>query len=389
MSARVVVAGAGVMGVTAARSLAARGHRVTLCDPGPLPHPLAASTDISKVVRIEYGDDQGYMALGERSLEAWQRWNRDLFAGDPLFHETGVLFVRRSAMAPGGFEHDSHAALLARGHRPERLDAAALTARFPAWRTGRYVDGFFHARGGFVESGLVVERLLARAATEGVALVPNASFARVVDGGVALASGEVLPADRVVLALGAWTPFAVPSLATSLRATGHPVFHLRPRDPSRFEATRFPVFGAAIADTGWYGFPLHPRQGVVKVARHGVGRAMHPESPERAVTEEDFAALRSFLADTFPDLVDAEVAATRVCLYCDSADGHFLIDRDPALPHVTVAAGDSGHGFKFAPALGDLIADVVEGAPADPRFRWRTGATSERYEEAARCVSDP
>ncbi len=238
MSARVVVAGAGVMGVAAARSLAARGHRVTLCDPGPLPHPLAASTDISKVVRIEYGDDQGYMALGERSLDGWHRWNRDLFAGDPLFHETGVLFVRRSAMAPGGFEHDSHAALLARGHRPERLNTAALTARFPAWRTGRYVDGFFHARGGFVESGLVVERLLAHAATEGVALVPDASFARVVDGGVALASGEVLPADRVVLALGAWTPFALPSLATSLRATGHPVFHLR----TRADALRLPCF---------------------------------------------------------------------------------------------------------------------------------------------------
>jgi glycine/D-amino acid oxidase-like deaminating enzyme len=383
---RVVVMGAGVMGATAARSLAARGHRVTLCDPGPLPHPLAASTDISKVVRVEYGDDPYYMALGERSLDGWHRWNREL--GDALFHETGVLFVRPTAMAPGTFEHDSHATLIARGHRPERLDAAGLTARFPAWRTGRYVDGFFHARGGFVESGRVVEALTRRAAAEGVTLRAGVTFAAVTDQGVTTTDGEALAADRVVLALGAWTPFALPQLTPSLRATGHPVFHLRPKEPGRFVGRRFPVFGAAIADTGWYGFPLHPRAGVVKVARHGVGRALHPESPARAVTDDDYRALRSFLADTFPDLVDAEIASTRVCLYCDSDDGHFWIDRDPARPHVTVAAGDSGHGFKFAPVLGDMIADVVEGATAEERFRWRVGASAGRYEEAARCVSD-
>lgn len=383
MSARCVVMGAGMMGVTAARALAARGHRVTLCDPGPLPHPLAASTDLSKVVRLEYGDDADYTALGERSLEGWHRWNRDLF-DEPLYHETGVLFVRRSAMAPGGFEHDSRATLLARGHRPERLDAAGLAARFPAWRTGRYVDGFFHARGGFVESGRVIAALLARAAAEGVALREGVAFDRVTAAGVLARDGAVIPADRVVLALGAWTPFALPRLSPALRATGHPVFLLRPRDPAPFAAERFPVFGAAIADTGWYGFPLHPRAGVVKVARHGVGRALHPESPARAVTDDERAALRDFLAETFPELLDAAVESTRVCLYCDSADGHFWIDRDPDDPRVTVAAGDSGHGFKFAPALGELIADVSEGAAPAPRYRWRPGVDPDSFHDAAR-----
>lgn len=382
----VVVVGAGIVGVTAARALRARGHAVVLCDPGPLPHALAASTDISKVVRIEYGDDARYMALGERSLDGWRRWNRDL--GDALFHETGVLFVRPSPMVPGGFEHDSHATLLARGHHPERMDAASLAKRFPAWRTGRYVDGFFHAQGGFVESGRAVERLVTAARDEGVTLREGATFEALSEAapGVVLRGGERLAAERVVMAVGAWTPWAIPSLAPSLRATGHPVFHLRPKDPSRFEGVRFPVFGAAIADSGWYGFPLHPRHGVVKVARHSVGRAMHPESPERAVTDDDHRALRAFLEVTLPDLVDAEVVSTRVCLYCDSADGHFWIDRDPARPWLTVASGDSGHGFKFAPVLGDLVADVVEGAPADPRFRWRVGASSSRFEEAARNV---
>jgi len=97
--------------------------------------------------------------------------------------------------------------------------------------------------------------------------------------------------------------------------------------------------------------------------------------------------LRSFLGATFPTLRDAPIVATRICLYCDSWDGHFWIARDPARPRVVVAAGDSGHGFKFAPVLGPLIADVVEDRP-DPiqrRFRWRPGIRPARSEEAARA----
>src|SRR6266478_1265196 len=83
---RVLIAGAGVFGVTAAIELRKRGHPVMLVDPGPLPHPLAASTDISKVVRLEYGADEPYTALAERAIEGWRRWNRDL---GPLYRETG------------------------------------------------------------------------------------------------------------------------------------------------------------------------------------------------------------------------------------------------------------------------------------------------------------
>src|SRR6266550_2171028 len=115
---RVVVA-AGVFGVTAAIELRKRGHAVALVDPGPLPHPLAASTDISKVVRLEYGADEPYTALAERAIEGWRRWNRDLA---PLFHEVGVLFLRRDPMRPGTLEQDSFDVLSRRGHPIELLD---------------------------------------------------------------------------------------------------------------------------------------------------------------------------------------------------------------------------------------------------------------------------
>jgi glycine/D-amino acid oxidase-like deaminating enzyme len=364
----ILVAGGGVFGITAALELRKRGHAVRLLDPGPLPHPLAASTDISKVVRLEYGADAEYTALAEDSIEGWRRWNRDLA---PLYHEAGLLFLRRSPLAPGTLEQDSYEVLTRRGHRPELLDAAAIRQRFPAW-SADWTCGTFNPVGGFVESGKVIALLAVEAQRLGVEIIPGRF------------EGPPFEADQVVLALGAWTPHALPHLATQFRSTGHPVFHLQPRDPEPFRPERFPVFCADISTTGWYGFPLHA--GVVKIARHGPGREMHPESPERAVTAEETAAMRAFVAETFPALSGAPIAATRICLYCDSSDGHFRIDRDPQNPRVLIAAGDSGHGFKFAPVLGGIIADLIEGRghPLQAKFAWRPGGG--RWQEAARAA---
>jgi glycine/D-amino acid oxidase-like deaminating enzyme len=381
---RIVVAGGGVFGVTAAIELRKRGHAVVLVDPGPVPHPLAASTDISKVVRLEYGADEPYTALAEKAIEGWRRWNRDL---GPLYHETGLLLLRRTPLAPGTLEHDSFQTVSRRGHRPEQLDAAAVRARFPAWNTERYRHGTYDPEGGFVESGKAIASLVREARRLGVELREGVAFARLLDDGIVSTAGERIAGRQVVLALGAWTPYALPSLAPEFRSTGHPVFHLAPNDRDLFLPQRFPVFCADIQSTGYYGFPAHPESGVVKIARHGAGRPMHPESPARSVTAEETRQMREFLAATFPVLHEAPVVYTRICLYCDSPDGHFWIARDPERPRVVVASGDSGHAFKFAPVLGALVADVVEGRP-DPlqaRFAWRAAARSTRWEEATRA----
>jgi glycine/D-amino acid oxidase-like deaminating enzyme len=384
---RIAIVGAGIFGVTAAIALRRRGHDVALFDPGPLPHPLAESTDISKIVRLDYGADDGYLTLAEASLAGFRRWNADW--GETLFHEGGVLFVTRSPMAPGGFEHESYARLVRRGHGVERLDAATLRARFPAYSTGAYVDGYWNPQGGHAESGRVVERLLTIAKAAGVQLCDGREVAaleergsRVV--GLSTRDGGSVAADKVVVAAGSWTPRLVPSLARQLRATGQPVFHLAPADRRPYEAARFPVFGADIARTGYYGFPI-TGDGRVKIANHGVGRTVDPTAP-RAVSADDEANLRAFLRETFPSLVDAPIVYTRLCVYGDTWDGHFWIAPDPDRDGLIVAAGGSGHGFKFAPVLGDLIADATEGVPNAmlAKFRWRDDLGPRASEEAAR-----
>jgi glycine/D-amino acid oxidase-like deaminating enzyme len=118
--ANVIIVGAGINGVTAAIELKERGHRVVLVDPGPLPHPLAASTDISKAVRAAYGPDEAYTELAERSIPIWRKWNEEF--GLELYHEVGFLFLRQRTMQPGDFEFEILKLLEKSGHKVERID---------------------------------------------------------------------------------------------------------------------------------------------------------------------------------------------------------------------------------------------------------------------------
>jgi glycine/D-amino acid oxidase-like deaminating enzyme len=231
---------------------------------------------------------------------------------------------------------------------------------------------------GYAESGRVVAKLAGLAFDQGVHIHPQTTAAsllyemdRVV--GVCTEDGDTIFADHTVVAMGAWTKLLVPDIAPFIRTTGHPVFHLKPADPRPFESARFPVWSDDASASGWYGFPLHPREGIVKIAHHGEGRLKHPVLDERTVIEAEDAMLRDFLRIAIPALAEAPIVYRRLCLYCDTLDQHFWIDRSPHNPGLTVATGGSGHGFKFGPVLGSLIADAVEDKtnPYRHKFAWR------------------
>lgn len=388
----VLIVGAGINGVTAAIALKNRGHIVTLIDPGPLPHWLAASTDISKAVRSTYGNDEDYTEMAERSVRLWRQWNDEF--GTQLYHEVGMMFVRREPMKPGDFEYESFEVAKTRGGRLMRLDARTIRERFPAWNGIEYQDGVLEMEAGYAESGRVVATLVDRAQQMGVAVRQGCQFAQLHEAsgkirGVVLADGNLIPGDTVVMATGAWTPYLLPHTRSFFRATGHAVFHFKPLDPAPFRPECFPVFGADISTTGYYGFPLN-RDGVVKIANHGPGREMSPDSPDRTVTPEEESRVRKFVASTFPSLADAPIVYTRICLYCDTHDGHFWFAADPEQPGLVIAAGDSGHGFKFAPVFGDLIADAVEGKENRllEKFRWRPEVRPGQEKEGARYLTE-
>ncbi len=371
---RILVAGAGAFGLPAALELAARGHAVTVLDPGPVPHPDAASTDISKMVRMDYGDDEFYVELGGMALDGWREWNRTLTPG--LFHETGFLILSSGTWSHGAFEHDSYRTLTTHGQPVERLDDAQVRARFPAWSGRRAWRAYLNRRAGWAESGRVIEALASRARAEGVAFVEDDAFAGFIArgsrvGGVRTTGGREIEADRVVLATGAWTPLLLPELADRMWPIGQPVFHFQAPDRARYQPPHFLPWAADIATAGWYGFPAKD-DGTLKISNHGPGIPVDPRGP-RIVPAEREAHFRSFLTDALPEVSGQPVRGNRLCLYTETFDNDFWIDRDPGREGVVVATGGSGHGFKFAPVLGPIIADVLEGEenPWAARFRWR------------------
>ena len=381
----VIVVGAGIFGLTAALELRHRGHTVSLIDPGPVPHPRATSTDISRIVRMDYGDDELYSALGEEAILGWHAWNRRW--GQEVYHETGFLILSREAMRPGDFEYDSFEMLKRRGHDPQRVSPAVLKERFPAWAADQYEDGYLSTHSGWAEAEKAVGLVAEEARAAGVALSEGVAVTRLLEEGsrvvgVVTAGGDEHRADYVVVAAGAWTPTLLPHLQDVMWAVGQPVMYFRPQHPEDYRLPHFPMWAADISRTGWYGSSA-TEDGTVKIANHGPGRPMHPDEP-REVDPGEEDRFRGFLRDSIPGLADAPLIRSRLCLYCDTWDGNFWIDHDPEREGLVVAAGGSGHGFKFAPVMGDIIADVVEHKrdPYAARFAWRP--QGEATKEAAR-----
>jgi sarcosine oxidase/L-pipecolate oxidase len=248
-ASNILIVGAGVFGASAALELALRGHSVTLIDPGPLPHPRASSTDISKMVRADYGSDLFYTRLARECIAGWRSWNAE--SGQDLYHETGFLILAGQEMQPGGFEHDSRELMQSLGQHVEPMGGGRLRERFPAWTSNEYPDGYFNPSAGWAESANVVQWLLARARNAGVVLREGETMRSLlmsgscVDG-IRTDSGDELRADSVIVAAGAWTPTLLPWMSDAVKCVGQPVYYFQPDNPERYLPDRFPPWAADI-----------------------------------------------------------------------------------------------------------------------------------------------
>lgn len=390
-----LVVGGGIFGVSTAVELVKRGYAVGLINPDSIPHHLAASTDITKAVRMEYGSDVEYMRMVEICIERWRAWN-ELF-GRELYHEVGYLMLCREALQSERqqYEWESYQNLRAAGYDLQRLDAADLRARFPAVNTDFYPQGVFNPIAGYVQSGLVVETLADYGRSLGVAIHEGQTAQSLIieNGrlqGVRTKEGQTYSCGHAIIAAGAFTPVLLPELRPFMKATGHPVFWLQVDDPANFSPPKFGVFTADISNSGWYGFPYFAEHGVVKVAKHSNGLVLDPQRDDRQIRDAEVADMRQFLAMTFPELVDAPLVYTRRCLYTDTLDGHFWIDNHPQIEGLSVSSGGSGHGMKFGPLLGEMTADVAEGKnhQFSERYRWRDLSGETDQVEEARFVVD-
>lgn len=353
---RVIVIGRGVFGLAAASAIVRRGHQVVVVGPRD---SGAASEDISRIIRDDYAGDEFHRSWAGEAIDGWQRWN----ASEALFHQTGLATVTLEPMGATSFAGAS----FARQASARRLDALGVSDLLGFLTPGRFVDGYLNPGAGWADASATLRFMERDCESQGVGVVPE-KVAQIGDGWVGLADDGLLRADRVVVAAGAWTSRLVPETRAILTPAGQPVLYLRPAEPLRFTAV--PVWALDLENTGFYGFPATP-DGLVKVGHHGPGVTERLEV--RTVSEPVVASFRRFFDEAAPGLARARIDRTRVCFYCDAPGGRFLVDRVPGRPGVVVAAGGSGHGFKFAPVIGELIAAVAldEDHPRRAATAWR------------------
>jgi monomeric sarcosine oxidase len=365
---RVAVLGAGAMGSAAARFLAGAGAGVTIFERFVADHDRGSSFGSSRIIRRVY-PDRYYAALMDAAYPLWEELERE--TGEDLFLHAGGLFFGPEGSVEIAAVLD---ALDANGVPFRRLSAEETRRRFPAFRLRPGEIGVFQEDGGLLRASACVLAQLRLAERSGAVLRERSPVMRIDPGDeivLTLENDERFVADRLIVAAGPWMrPLLAPCIDLPLIVTRQVYCHFEPRaNPGSFHASAFPIwidFGANV-----YGFPQQPGVPGVKVASHNLGRATTPDRVDRVVHESDRDALRAYCAERLPDLSE-DVSLEKVCLYTNTPDEDFILDRLPGHPNVVLAGGGSGHAFKFSILLGKIAASLALGetVPWDlSRFR--------------------
>ncbi|MFF7363645.1 FAD-dependent oxidoreductase [Streptomyces sp. NPDC008125] len=358
MAPSVVIVGGGVMGAAAAWRLAARGHRVTVLERFGPGHDRGSSHGSSRIFRLTYADPW-YVGLALRALPLWQRLEEE--SGRPVLTVTGAI-DHGSPRVVG----ELAATLAAAGRPGQVLSPAEAAERWPGLRSDTAV--LHHAEGGRLHADDAVAALLAAASGLGADVRHGVRVrgVRPTGSGVTVGTDQGGPvvADAAVVAVGGWSPSVLPDVVDGL-----PPLRVTQEQPLHFAvdgALEWPAFvhhpGAGFDEPGGV-YGLGSADGV-KVGFHAVGPVVDPDLRDRTPDPVAVDRLEAYVRTWLPGLAQA-VSEPVTCLYTSTPDHDFVVDRRGP---VTVLAGFSGHGFKFAPVIGELAADLVEGRPGARRF---------------------
>ena len=347
----VVIAGLGAMGSATASALARRGVRVLGLDRFHPPHDRGSSHGETRVIRAAYFEHPLYVPLVRAAYDRWHEL--EARSGRELLVETGVLMVGEPSselMTGAKRSAEEH------GVPHELLAHDEVARRYRGIVPAPGTVGLLEPGGGVLYPELCIASFLDEAASAGAELHYDEPLGAWRAGDetieVTTARGSY-SAGRLLLAAGAWIPGLLPELP--LQVERQVLHFFDPPDPRPFRADALPVFLFEDASGPvWYGVPDLGRG--LKVGLHHQGAAITPDTLGRTVRASDIDAVRRLLRERMP-AADARPTRSIVCMYTNTPDGHFLIDEHPAAPRVLLASPCSGHGFKFASILGELLAD--------------------------------
>ena len=343
------------MGIAAACELADRGLRVVGLDRFTPPHDRGAHAGRSRIFRTAYMEGAAYVPLAREALRRWRSLESE--TGTDLLTLTGGLMLGRP---DSGAVSGALATATAYDLRHELLDGAEVRRRFPAFTPADDEVGLWEEAAGFVRPEAAIGALTEAARRRGADLrtgMPVTSWTAGPDGVTVHCGGHAFEADRLVLALGAWAP-GLAGLEVPMRVERRVQHFFRPTEPSACEPGRMPVWVWERDDVA-YGMPLIEGRAKGALHHHRAEQAADPEMTPGAVTASEVEAMQKALDSRIPSLARGEWIDAKPCLYTLTPDENFVLGLHPLHPAVAVACGFSGHGFKFTPAIGAILADLV------------------------------
>ncbi|MBI2755132.1 MAG: N-methyl-L-tryptophan oxidase [Chloroflexi bacterium] len=360
----VIVVGLGAMGSAAACTLARRGARVLGLERFQPGHTQGSSHGESRIIRLAYFEHPDYVPLLRRAYTLWDQLAIE--AKVRVRVQTGGVFLGPAA---GDLVAGSLRSAIEHGIKHEVLDADEIRRRHPGLNPDDATAALFEPTAGVVLPERAISAFQEVARLHGAELRWDERVMQwSADGSgvrVETARGSY-HADRLVLTAGAWLGPLMAEVGLPLQPERMPIFWFTPAaNPEHFLPERLPVWIWQTPNLGFfYGFP-HLAWPGVKIGRHHSEEPCDPDQMSRDATPRDEQRVRQLIRRSMPDL-DGPLARSSVCIYTNTPDEHFLVDQHPIHPNVAFAGGFSGHGFKFAPVIGEVLADLATGVEPTP-----------------------
>jgi len=361
--ADVAIVGLGAMGALSAWRLAARGARVIGFEQFRPGHDRGSSHGDTRIFRTAYFESPEYVPLLQRAHRLWRELEEE--AGAQLLTMTGGL-----AIGPPDGELVAGVLASAReNHLLHRLlDSSEMTRLYPQHRLDASLVAVLDEHAGFLRPERAVAAAASRAEALGARLLAETQVTSIEasSGGVVIETSRGrFAAERALVTAGPWTSKLLPQLGLPLQVERQVMAWMAVDNPASFAPQRFPIFIREVAAGRFrYGFPSTDGRSI-KIAVHHEGTGADPDSIDREVGDADLLPIRDFAREHLHG-VTSKVVNARVCMYTNTPDERFIAISPAGMPGVTVLSACSGHGFKFAAVMGELMAELILEARALP-----------------------
>jgi len=368
----VIVIGVGSMGSATCYYLAKRGYKVLGLEQFDISHEFGSHTGQSRIIRKAYFEHPDYVPLMERAYKNWRSFEKEV--GEQLYYKTGLLYAGNSTNEIiKGVKLSSSLY----GIEVEQLKAADALNRFPQFRFPKSFEILFEPDAGFLPPERSIRLYASEATKHGATIHAKETVIEWKKNGNGLSvktNKNIYQCSTLVITAGAWAGKMIPGLSNKIKVTRQLIAWIKTKNDGQFALNKFPCWMIGDDDKHgcYYGFPLLDTKKFgepagLKLAHHFPAQPADPDHVNRETKEEDLENVNYCLNKYLPGAFDS-ILHTKICLYANSPDENFIIDKLPGYEeNISIACGFSGHGFKFAPVVGEILADLaIEGKTGLP-----------------------